>query len=77
MRRHYTLGRFLALVTAVTLLGITVMLMLTDNPAPEPSDVREQMPVTINGEDGYRCDFTVESNGDRADTAHASCETAP
>ncbi len=75
IRRYYTLGRFLALVTATTLLAIVLLLMFTDNPQePEPVDVRNNAPFTIDGEPGFLCDITVESNRAAADTLHADCE---
>ncbi len=67
-------ARTLLVAAAFLALLVSLVLMVLDDPAPEPSDVRRQMPVTIDGVDGFRCDFTIESNGVRADTAHASCE---
>jgi len=71
-------ARSLLLVAAVLALLASLVLMVSDDPQPpEPAQLTEQVPFVIDGSGGYLCDITVESNGDRADTAHASCEGEP
>ncbi len=65
----------LPLAAVAGLLVSLVLMVLDDRPdAPEPSELREGVPFTIDGQAGYRCDITVRSNGVRADTAEAECE---
>ncbi len=69
--------RIVLLVAAVAALLVSLVLMVSDDPeAPEPSQVKESVPFTVNGEP-MLCDITVESNGDRDDTAEADCKEMP